>query len=166
MRQRNDTRKIALGGVLAAAAVVIMCLGGLIPIATYACPMLCCLTQLVVLRFCGKRIAWSWFAVVAVLSLLLGPDKEAAMVFLALGYYPLIKPTLEKCKFRIFWKFLFFNLSILAAYAVMIWLLGMDELAAENMELGLAGLVITLMLGNLTFFLLDRLLGILAGKLR
>ena len=166
MRQRNDTRKIALGGVLAAAAVVIMCLGGLIPIATYACPMLCCLTQLVVLRFCGKRIAWSWFAVVAALSLLLGPDKEAAMVFLVLGYYPLIKPMLEKSKLRILWKALFFNLSILAAYAVMIWLLGMDELAAENMELGQTGLIFTLILGNLTFFLLDRLLGILAGKLR
>ena len=34
------------------------------------------------------------------------------------------------------------------------------------MELGQTGLIFTLILGNLTFFLLDRLLGILAGKLR
>ena len=85
--QNNHTKAVALGGVLAAVAVVIMSLGGMIPIATYVCPMLCAITQFVVIRFCGKRIAWIWFCVVSVLSLLLGPDKEAVMVFLAVGYY-------------------------------------------------------------------------------
>ena len=53
---RNNTKQIALGGVLAAVAVTIMSLGGLIPIATYVCPMLCCMTQFIVLRFCGRRL--------------------------------------------------------------------------------------------------------------
>lgn len=164
--KRNEIRKIALGGLLAAAAVTIMCLGGLIPVATYVCPMLCCLTQFVVLRFCGKRIGWTWFAVVSILSLLLGPDKEAAMVFLAIGYYPLIKPLLDKSKLRLILKLLFFNASVLAAYAVMAWLFGMWDVIAENMEFGLAGLIVILALGNLTFFLLDRLLVIMDRKLR
>ena len=166
MMKRNEIRKIALGGLLAAAAVTIMCLGGLIPVATYVCPMLCCLTQFVVLRFCGKRIGWTWFAVVSILSLLLGPDKEAAMVFLAIGYYPLIKPLLDKSKLRLILKLLFFNASVLAAYAVMAWLFGMWDVIAENMEFGLAGLIVILALGNLTFFLLDRLLVIMDRKLR
>lgn len=164
--KRNEIRKIALGGLLAAAAVTIMCLGGLIPVATYVCPMLCCLTQFVVLRFCGKRIGWTWFAVVSILSLLLGPDKEAAMVFLAIGYYPLIKPLLDKSKLRLILKLVFFNASVLAAYAVMAWLFGMWDVIAENMEFGLAGLIVILALGNLTFFLLDRLLVIMDRKLR
>ena len=164
--KRNEIRKIALGGLLAAAAVTIMCLGGLIPVATYVCPMLCCLTQFVVLRFCGKRIGSTWFAVVSILSLLLGPDKEAAMVFLAIGYYPLIKPLLDKSKLRLILKLLFFNASVLAAYAVMAWLFGMWDVIAENMEFGLAGLIVILALGNLTFFLLDRLLVIMDRKLR
>ena len=164
--KRNEIRKIALGGLLAAAAVTIMCLGGLIPVATYVCPMLCCLTQFVVLRFCGKRIGWTWFAVVSILSLLLGPDKEAAMVFLAIGCYPLIKPLLDKSKLRLILKLLFFNASVLAAYAVMAWLFGMWDVIAENMEFGLAGLIVILALGNLTFFLLDRLLVIMDRKLR
>ena len=164
--KRHEIRKIALGGLLAAAAVTIMCLGGLIPVATYVCPMLCCLTQFVVLRFCGKRIGWTWFAVVSILSLLLGPDKEAAMVFLAIGYYPLIKPLLDKSKLRLILKLLFFNASVLAAYAVMAWLFGMWDVIAENMEFGLAGLIVILALGNLTFFLLDRLLVIMDRKLR
>ena len=57
---RNDRVKaIALGGVLAALAVVIMCLGGLIAVATYVCPMLCAMLTYCVSRLCGRRIAWA-----------------------------------------------------------------------------------------------------------
>ena len=164
--QSKQTKAIALGGVLAAVAVVIMCLGGLIPVATYVCPMLCALAQLVVLRFCGKQIAWTWFAVVCFLSLLLGPDKEAVMVFLAIGYYPLIKGTIDKSRFRFLWKFIYFNASVCLVYGIMIYLMGMQEVAAENMELGLIGLAVIFLLGNITFLLLDKLLVIMARKLR
>ena len=162
----KNTKSVALGGVLAAVAVVIMCLGGFIPIATYVCPMLCTLTQLLVLRFCGERMGWTWFAVVCILSLLLGPDKEAVFVFIAIGYYPLIKGSFERSQFHLLWKFLYFNTSILLAYGAMIYLFGMQQIAQENMELGLIGLVIILVLGNVTFLLLDLLLGIMARKLR
>ena len=165
MRQSN-TRKIALGGMLAAVAVVIMCLGGFVPIATYACPVLCAILQYTVLCFCGRRIAWAWYGVVVMLSLLLGPDKEAVMVFIAIGYYPLIKPYFDKCKVGAFLKFLFFTASILAVYTVMICLMGMQEIASENMEFGFVGFLIILLLGNVTFFLLDILLAIMARKLR
>lgn len=165
MRQ-NNTKKIALGGILAAVAVVIMCLGGYIPFATYVCPMLCCAVQFVVLRFCGRRIAWSWFAIVCILSLLMGPDKEAVMVFLALGYYPIIKSRLDNSRFSVIFKVLFFNITITFAYLIMIYLLGMQQVADENMEFGIFGLVVILLLGNVTFFLLDRLLTLMSGKLR
>ena len=165
MRQ-NNTRRIALGGMLAAVAVILMCLGGYIPFATYICPMLCCATQFVVLRFCGRRIAWSWFAVVSVLALLLGPDKEAAMVFLAIGYYPIIKSKLDNHRFFAFFKASFFNVAIVFAYLIMIYLLGMQQVADENMEFGIIGLLVILLFGNITFLLLDRLLTIMSEKLR
>lgn len=152
--------------MLAAVAVVIMCLGGLIPIATYVCPMLCCMTQFIVLRYCGARLAWAWFAIVATLSLLMGPDKEAAMVFLAVGSYPLLKNRIEKSKIAVFLKLLFFNGAIFLSYFVMIHLLGMQEIAQENMELGVIGLVVILLMGNVTFYLLDKLLDIMYRKLR
>lgn len=164
--QSNNTKRIALSGMLAAVAVVIMSLGGLIPVATYVCPMLCCMTQFVVLRFCGRRLAWTWFCVVAILALLMSPDKEAVFVFIAIGYYPLIKQYLDRHKIRSLLKTLYFNAAILTSYAIMIYLLGMQEVAAENTELGIAGLVIILLLGNIAFFLLDRLLVIMAGKMR
>lgn len=102
MAQRKQTQasSVALGGVLAAAAVVIMCMGGLIPVATFVCPMLCMLLQAVVLNQCGPRMAWAWYGAVAVLSLLMGPDKEAAAVFVFLGYYPIVKPRLDGKKLK------------------------------------------------------------------
>ena len=164
--QSNQAKLIALSGMLAAVAVVIMCLGGLIPIATYVCPMLCTMTQFVVRRFCGKKIAWIWFFVVSVLSLLMGPDKEAVFVFLAVGYYPLLKDKIENHKLHFVFKLVFFNAAILAVYSFMIYLFGMHEVAAENMEFGLAGLAVILLMGNLTFIFLDRSLTIIARKLR
>ena len=162
---QNNTRRIALCGVLAAVAVVIMCLGGIIPITTYACPMLCCMTQFLVLRLCGRRLAWTWYVSVSLLTLLLGPDKEAVMVFIAVGCYPILKQTFSRYRFGLLLKLLFFNVSILVVYVVMIHLMGMHEIAAESMELGVIGLVVILILGNITFLLLDRLLSIMENRI-
>ena len=165
MRQ-NNTLQIALGGMLAAVSVVIMCLGGLIPFVTYVCPMLCCVTAFLVLTFCGKRIAWAWYVVVSLLAVLMGPDKEAAVIFAFIGYYPLIKPAIEKQKLSLVIKLLYFNASILLAYGLLIYLLGMEQIAQENAQLGTLGIAMLLVLGNVTFYLLDRLLNMLARKIR
>ena len=50
---------------MAALAVVIMNLGGLIPIATFVCPMLCMVLLKVVLRMTTARIAWAWYGAVS-----------------------------------------------------------------------------------------------------
>ncbi len=147
-----------MGGVLAAAAVVVMCMGGLIVVATFVCPMLCILLLNTVFRLCGRRIAWAWYGAVAILSLLLGPDKEAALLFLLLGYYPMVKPWLEKLRFSWACKLLFFNAAIAAAYGLLLKVLGMDQLLQEYRELGLWMTVIMVVLGNVTFVLLDLLL--------
>ena len=147
---------MALGGVLAALAVVIMSLGTIIPIMTYACPVLCMFLAQLILRLCGSRIAWAWYGAVAALSLLLAPDKEAAAVFAALGYYPLVKPRLEKTRLPWLWKGLLFNAVILALYWALIYLLGLDALAEEFAETGRVMTLALLLLGNVTFFLLDR----------
>lgn len=162
---RNSNAKvIALGGLLAAVALVILCLGGLIPLATYICPMLCAIVQYIVYRCCGRRIAWTWYVAVALLALLLGPDKEAALVFVMLGYYPMVKPFFEKSRLSVLWKLLLFNGAVLILYGLLLKLLGLDAVAAETEELGIIGLVILLVMGNAVFFLLDRLLTILQKR--
>lgn len=157
--KRTPASAVALGGVMAALAVVIMNLGGLIPVATYVCPVLCMMILQVVLKLCGKRIAWAWYGAVAILALLMSPDKEAAAVFVCLGYYPIVKPALDKTKGKWIWKLLLFNGSTLVMYWLLMYLIGMDWLVAEFEEMGIALTAVTLLLGNVTFFLLDNLLG-------
>ena len=156
--KRTPAANIALGGVLAALAVVIMSLGTLIPVATYVCPMLCALILQLVLKTCGGRIAWAWYGAVTLLSLLMAPDKEAAAVFMALGYYPIVKPKLDRRKGKWFWKTLFFNAVILALYWMLMHIFGFDQLTAEFSEMGMIMVVLMLLLGNVTFVLLDKLL--------
>lgn len=159
MANRSKAAAIALGGVMAAVAVVIMALGGMIPLATFVCPMLCMLLLRLIARQCGSRIAWAWYGAVAILSCLLSPDKEAAAVFVFLGYYPVIKPKMDALPLSWLWKVLLFNIAILFMYGVLIYLLGMYELMGEFAQMGKVMTAATLILGNVTFFLLDKVLG-------
>lgn len=154
----SSARSVALGGVLAALAAVIMGMGTLIPVATYVCPVICMVLLQVVLKFCGSRYAWAWFGAVAFLGLLFAPDKEAAVIFCFLGYYPIIKPRLDGKRGKHLWKLLYFNAVILAAYWLLIYLMGLEDIVMEFRELGTALTLMLLLLGNVTFFLLDRLL--------
>ena len=144
--------------MLAAAAVVLMCIGTIIPVATYAAPVLCMMVCQMVVKICGSRIAWAWYGVVTILSLLLAPDKEAAAVFLVLGYYPIVKPKLDSMKWKWLWKGLLFNGSILLLYWVLLNLIGVAALVQEFSGMGIAMTAVLLILGNVTFFLVDLIL--------
>lgn len=157
--KRTPAANVALGGVMAALAMVVMSMGTLIPVATYVCPMLCAVLLQMVLKICGQRIAWAWYGAVAILSLLLAPDKEAAAVFAFLGYYPIVKPKLDRLKGKWLWKILLFNVSTLVMYWLLMHIFGLDQIASDFEEMGAVMTVIMLILGNVTFFLLDRLLG-------
>lgn len=56
------------------------------------------------------------------------------------------------------WKGLLFNAVILVTYWVLMHIFGFDQLASEFSEMGTVMVVLMLLLGNVTFFLLDKLL--------
>ena len=157
---------MALGGILAAVAVVIMNLVGMIPVNTYVVPVLCMVLLKVVLLYCGRRIAWGWYGAVFLLSMLMSPDKEAAAVFLCLGYYPILKPWIERRRGKWIWKLLVFNVPMVALYSILIRVLGVAEVTGESGELGRILLPVLLLMGNVTFLALDRLLTILESRIR
>lgn len=160
MNQKRNTpaSRMALGGVLAALAVVLMSLGGLVPIFTYVSPMVSAIILQIVFLTCGVQVAWAWYGAVALLGVLLSPDKEAAAVFVFLGYYPIIKPKLDKLRLRWLWKLLLFNGSMGIMYYLLLNLFGMAELGEEFAQMGTLLLIVLLVLGNVTFFLLDTVL--------
>ena len=155
---RHQSRIIAFGGMMAALALVIMNLGGLIPVATFVCPALCMMILFFVIKMCGARIGWAWYGTVSILSILMSPDKEAAAVFAFLGFYPIIKPRLDAIRLGMVLKAIVFNCLILLMYALLIHLFGMDGIQAEYQELGTVMTAVMLILGNVTFYLLDRAL--------
>ena len=157
MRNVN-TKGIAICGVTAALAVVIMSFGALIPFATYVCPVLCILLGNAVFHICKARFAWTWYVAVAMLSCILCPDKEAAFVYVLLGYYPYIKHYIDKLRFKVFIKLMYFNASAFVLYAVLLYVLGLGEIAQEFQAVGLIGIGAVLLLANITFFVLDLLL--------
>ena len=140
---------------MAALAMVIMNLGSLIPVATYVCPMLCMMILAFVCKICGNRIGWAWYGAVGILSCLLAPDKEAAAVFVFLGFYPIITPRFDRLRYPLIPKLVLFNVLILFMYTLLLRIFGMDQIAVEFAEMGQVLTIAMLIMGNLIFFLLD-----------
>ncbi len=158
MKQNKPSVMMAIGGIFAALAVTVMSMGTLIPVATYVCPVICMLLLQTVLKACGKRTAWAWYGAVSILSMLMAPDKEAAFVFAFLGYYPILKSWIDRQKGKWILKVLFFNSSVLVAYWIMLKVLGLEQVVNDLKDSGWILTAVLLILGNITFFLLDRLL--------
>ena len=165
---KKASRDLALCGVLCALAVAVMAMGTIIPVATYCCPLLASMTIVPVLIVCGEKLSWAMFAASAILSLLLAPDKEAAAIFLALGYYPIIKPKLDKLPKprRILAKLLLFNAAIFAVYGALLFVLRLDALREEFFSMGGVLALALLLGGNVIFWLDDKLLERAVPKIR
>lgn len=152
---------MAFGGMMTAMAVVIMDLGSLIPVNTYVCPVLCILLQNLVRERCGRRTGWCCYLAVSVLSLLLSPDREAALVYLCLGYYPMIRSGFQRIRpeiLSVIAKLVFFTLAGAAVCGLLMLVMGVEAVLAEY---GGAGglLAVTVILWDVLLLLVDRLLG-------
>ncbi len=93
---RTRSRKAAFCGMAVGLGMVLMLLGGVIPIATYAVPMLCGVLLLPIIAEFGGGTALVTFLATALLALLLGMDKEASFFYLFTGYYPVLKGRLDR----------------------------------------------------------------------
>ena len=175
--QRKNARKqsvtVAFCGMTAALSVVIMLIGGVIPIATYAVPMLCGALLLPILIEFGKSAAWATFFSVAFLSLILSFDKEAAFFYLFIGYYPIVKWPMDRIRPKgkqILCKALLFTGAIVLMYALLFLLFPMEAMVQEFREMGIilsVGFVIAYVGCMFLYdFMLVRLLPIYANRVR
>ena len=158
---RGQAGKIALCGVLAALAAALMLLGGIFPAATYCAPMLASLVLIPAQEECGQKAAWLLFAAAALLSLMLCADKEAALLFLTLGYYPIVKEKLDALRPGILsrlCKLALFNAAVAAVYAALLFVLMSETTQKELHESGTAMLLALLLAGNIVFLLYDLVL--------
>lgn len=136
MREQSRKRSwsVAFCALMAALGAVVMTAGGLIPVATYCSPMIASVLLLPVMSELGDRWAWMTWIVTAGLALLLSVDREAAFLYLFLGFYPIIRPYLDAVKskvLRFLFKLGFFTLALGAMYALLLWVLQLSALLED-----------------------------------
>ena len=151
---------MALCGVMTALMTVILCMGSLIPAATFCCPVLASFVLVILLREVGGKNALLAFLAAALLSLMLAPDKEIAFLFLAVGYYPVLKQKLDTLPRVAGWilKLTWFTLSILAVYGLMLFVLRLDALSEEFREMQKWLPAVLVIGGEVVFVLYDLVL--------
>lgn len=129
----------------------------IIPFLTYALPAAAGMLIIFMVIETDKKWAFGVYASVAILGILLVPDKEVAVMYLAFfGYYPILKAVLEaKMHPAAAWtvKILSFLVTMVVSYFLMIKLMGVtiDEID----EFGMAAIPMLLGLGTLAFVLYD-----------
>ena len=151
------TKELSLSAMMCALGAVIMCLGTVIPVGTYVCPVFASLVLVVLREECRRSYGWCAWAVISALSLLLAPDKEAAMLFAVLGYYPLVQPALNGIKPKVLSvavKLLLCAAAVAVMTLVLVKLFMLEGLMAEGVGIFIA----TLALGVALFFAYDYLL--------
>lgn len=148
---KNRTRAIAACAMLAALGVVLMLLGAMLELGVYACPLLVGLCFIPVGQRYGRKYHVTLYVATSILCLLLVPNAEENLLLAGLlGWYPIVRPGLQKLNKWLGWvlKLLIFNAAVVAIE----WLV-MTVLVPEMMGTWLLwGL---LLLGNITFIAYD-----------
>ncbi len=154
----KKTHELALASVLAALAAALLMLGGIVPLATYAAPVLASAALVAAREECRAGYAWGCWFVSAALALLLSADKEAALLYAALGYYPLLKPRFDALRprlLRLAAKLALCVAAVGAVYALLLYVLQIAALVEEFAAASKAILWTTILLGAAVFFAYD-----------
>lgn len=153
----KQSSKCAIGGIVAAVSLVLMISVAIIPFLTYALPAVAGLFIVFIVIEIDKKWAFGVYCTVAILGMLLVPDKEVAVMYLAFfGYYPIFKALIESKMPIVFeWiiKVCAFILTMVAAYALMIKFMGVT--IDETEEFGMMAYPVLLGMGTLAFVLYD-----------
>ena len=162
---KKRARQIAVSGMMVALAVAILMMGGVIPAATFVGPALAGLMLIPVFAEGGQKLAPAAWLAISALGLMLSADKEAALLFAFLGWYPAMKWKLDMKLPG--WKgvpvkLVIWNACAGAMAAMIFFVLRMDQVMAEYREMGRAMLIGFIVLANITLLVYDRLLGIMA----
>lgn len=162
MKKRNSAGVIALCGVLGALAVVVMLGGEIIPLATFCCPVLVMFMMIPVIHECGKKMAFVWYMAVSILSMILTfANPEATLIFVFLGYYPIVRRAFGRIRPRVLQvgcKLVFFNGSVAVVYSILIFLFRLDAILQEFQQTGTLLAVAMILLANVCFFLTEKVL--------
>lgn len=155
----KKSQQVALGGIATGLCIVIMFLTGMVPFSYYALPALAGLLLIAVKEENGMKTALIVYAAVSLLSLLVVPIKEAALLFVAFfGYYPIVRDSLSRIRPRVLsvvLRFIIFNAAVIAAYWIIVNVFGIAEILEEFGDFGKYSVLVLLGFGNVFFLVYD-----------
>ena len=156
--------RIALGGIISSLCILCMFLTGVIPMFYLLLPMAA--SGLIYTMALETSPYWGFLTYVSVglLSLIITPNKDAALVFLMFfGYYPLLRPKIDRAMPRllaVILRFGVFNAAVLAFFWGSVYLLGADELLESLGDYGKYGAYILLGIANVMFVSYDYIIAV------
>lgn len=153
----KQSSKCAIGGIVASLSLVLMISVAVVPFLTYALPALAGALIIFIVVEIDKKWAFGVYATVAILGMILVPDKEVAVMYLAFfGYYPIFKAFIEsKVPVVVEWiiKTLSFLITMVVSYFLMMKFMGVT--IDETEEWGVMAYPILLGMGTFAFILYD-----------
>ena len=162
LQSHSASRTAAFCGMAAALSVVLVFLGSLIQIGIYAAPLLAGTLLLVIRLEFDSRAAWSVWAVTSLLLLLISPDREAALYYCFVGWWPIVKWSVDLHihikSLRFLVKLAVFSGAIALMYLLLTRVLHVAAIDAEFHSMGLWGIALFYGLSILCLMVWDRLL--------
>ena len=148
---RTSTKRMATCSMMAALSVVLMVLGAILELGMYACPLFAGLCFIPIGQKYERKYHITLYVASSILCFLMVPNMEENLMFVGLfGWYPIVRPVLQKLPKVIRWisKLAIFNVVVIAIE----WLV-MTILVPE--AIGGTLLWVLLILGNITFLAYD-----------
>ena len=96
--RRTRSKRMATCALLCALGVVLSWIGSIADLLDLCTPFFAALLLVPIVIEYGRRYAWSVWVATALLCLILLPNKSPAVVYLAFGYYPILKAVLERLR--------------------------------------------------------------------
>ena len=155
----RKSTQVAMGGVAAGLCLLLMFLTTMIPFAEYALPAMAGIVLIAVVVENGAKSAVVVYAAVSLMSMILVPRPEVAMLFaFFFGYYPILQFRLDEIRPRILRypvKFIIFNAAVILAYFLIISLFGITDILDDFGDFGQYSALVLLALGNVFFGVYD-----------
>lgn len=155
MSSAIESKKMALCGVMSALAVVLMFINSLIYIGTFTGPALAMAALIPVLEEYGSKPTLISYICIAIICLVIMPDKEMALFFACMGWYPSAINKLSSIKPAVvsaIIKLAIFMAIMALMYGVLMRVLGIET---DSFEGSRYLLYILLVVGAFAFLLFD-----------
>ena len=152
--KNSNAKKIAVCSILSALAVVLLFVSSLVVVGFFAGALFASIALVIITVEYGKGPAFASYCVISALSLMLLPEKDAAIVFICFAWYAILRDSLKKGPkaIQIIIKIVCYALAVSVMLWITIKILGLEISYILQFKYAYIGVLLA---GLFVFFLLD-----------